>query len=323
MHLAILPESHTQQRLPYYLAAEEWIAHNIPDDCFFAWQVDPTVICGRNQDVESEVDLDFCRRNGIEVYRRKSGGGAVFADRNNIMFSYVTAASSVADAFGAYTAMVAGALRGLGLDASASGRNDILIGDRKVAGNACLRCAARSIVHGTMLFDADPAMMGMALTPGRSKLASHKVKSVAARITTVREYLPDLDIHAFLKYMTGSLCSGSIVIPDEALPAIKEAESSYYDEDFIGKGRAVKQKRIDGVGSIGIASEAENGKLSEVHIRGDFFAETDVASVARALHGERADAESIAARLGDKAVIAGLDNRTLAEMIAESAKTEN
>ena len=94
-HLS-LPDAALWRRLPFYLAAEEWAARVLPpDDYFFAWRVAPTVICGRNQDMAAEVDLDYCRTHGIDVVRRRSGGGCVYADRNNWMFSYITPSDEV------------------------------------------------------------------------------------------------------------------------------------------------------------------------------------------------------------------------------------
>ena len=89
------------RRLSFYLAMEEYIAHNIDEDeCFYMWQVNPTVIFGRNQLMENEVNLDYVRANGIETYRRKSGGGCVYADFSNIMFSYITKNHAVQYRFG-------------------------------------------------------------------------------------------------------------------------------------------------------------------------------------------------------------------------------
>ena len=178
------------RRLPFYLAAEEWVARNLPrGEYFFTWVVDPTVIFGRNQQMEAEVNVEFCRRNGIEIYRRKSGGGCVYADRNNIMFSHVTTCSSVASTFTDFTATVADMLRRLGIEqAHTTGRNDIMIGDRKVSGYAFYhinlvnmlahQTESRAIVHGTMLYDADIATMEQAITPSRVKLEAKGVSSV-------------------------------------------------------------------------------------------------------------------------------------------------
>lgn len=145
---------------------EEWIARHLsPDDYFFIWRVKPTVICGRNQDIEKEVNLPYCRTHGIDVVRRRSGGGCVYADMNNWMFSFITPDEVVSTTFGRYTTLIAGMLRSLGFDASATGRNDIYIYNRKVSGNAFYHMPGRSIVHGTMLYDIDVERMTNAITP--------------------------------------------------------------------------------------------------------------------------------------------------------------
>ena len=80
MKYIALPDDKTRI-LPFYLAMEEYVAYNIDEeDCFFMWQVEPTVIFGRNQLIENEVNLEYCRVHNIQTYRRKSGGGCVYAD---------------------------------------------------------------------------------------------------------------------------------------------------------------------------------------------------------------------------------------------------
>ena len=96
----------SRRQLSFYLAAEEYVARELPpNDYFFMWQVEPTVIFGRNQLLESEVDVEYCRRNGISMFRRKSGGGCVYADLSNIMFSYITPDSNVNFTFNRYMLM--------------------------------------------------------------------------------------------------------------------------------------------------------------------------------------------------------------------------
>jgi hypothetical protein len=71
----------------------------VEEEAFFVWRVAPTVIIGRNQVLEAEVNLDYCHRNGVKIVRRKSGGGCVYADRDNIMISYVSRRGDVAEIF--------------------------------------------------------------------------------------------------------------------------------------------------------------------------------------------------------------------------------
>ena len=85
-----LPDKQVR-RLSFYLAMEEYVARQVEaDDCFFMWQVEPTVIFGRNQLMENEVNIAYCQQHGIQVVQRKSGGGCVYADMDNIMLSYIS-----------------------------------------------------------------------------------------------------------------------------------------------------------------------------------------------------------------------------------------
>ena len=124
--------------LSFYLATEDYLAQNMDgDDLLMLWQVEPSVIYGRNQVVEDEVNLDYCRENGIRVYQRKSGGGCVYADKDNLMLSMVTSEENVGFAFNRFVTMVLLVLRKMGIEATGTSHNDIMIGDRKVCGTAC------------------------------------------------------------------------------------------------------------------------------------------------------------------------------------------
>ncbi|MDE6491264.1 MAG: lipoyltransferase, partial [Muribaculaceae bacterium] len=101
--------------LPFYLAMEEYLARTRQEDeLWFWWIVPPTVIIGRNQLMDTEVNVPYCREHGIQVYRRKSGGGCVYSDFGNVMFSYVCHSSDVETTFRRYTTGVADMLRSLG-----------------------------------------------------------------------------------------------------------------------------------------------------------------------------------------------------------------
>ena len=116
MKYIALPIQETR-RLSFYLAMEEYVARQFQaeDDCFFMWQVEPSVIFGRNQVLENEVNVPYCREHGIKLYRRKSGGGCVYADMDNLMLSYITAEENVNFAFNRFVNMVLLVLRKMGI----------------------------------------------------------------------------------------------------------------------------------------------------------------------------------------------------------------
>ena len=283
---------------------EEYVArHLAADDYFFMWQVEPTVIFGRNQLIDTEVDVEYCRANSIQTYRRKSGGGCVYADRDNLMLSYVTPASNVNLTFNRYMLMVEHLLQKLGIEAKTTGRNDILVDGKKVSGNAFYHLPGRSIVHGTMLYDTDLERMVRSTTPSDAKLKSKGVESVRQHVTTLNKYL-DITIEEFKKFVRTNLCDGEVVLDDCAVEAIKEIEQGYLTDEFIyGRNPAytsVVKKRIEGVGEIEARMELRDGVLRKINLAGDFFLVGDLdGSLLAPLSGVSFAPEAVAERLAD------------------------
>ena len=290
------------RKLPFYLAMEEYVArHLVADDYFFMWQVKPTVIFGRNQLIETEVDTDYCRRNNIEMYRRKSGGGCVYADLDNIMFSYITPTSNVNFTFDRYMLMIEHMLRKLGIDAKSTGRNDILINGRKVSGNAFYRLPERSIVHGTMLYDTDIERMASSTTPSEAKLKSKGVASVRQHVTTLNNYT-NLSINEFMQFARHELCDSEVMLDDKAIATISEIEQPYYTREFIyGNNPAYTttvRRRIENVGEFEARMELRDGVLKKINLAGDFFIIGDIDNALLApLTGAKFTPEAIEERL--------------------------
>lgn len=274
-----LPHNITH-RLPFYLAMEEFVARNLDEDeCFFMWQVAPTVIFGRNQLIENEVNLDYCRTHGIQTYRRKSGGGCVYADPDNIMFSYVARAQNVNFTFDRYLRLVAFVLRKLGIPAEASGRNDILINGRKVSGNAFYHLPGKSIVHGTMLFNTDMEHLVRAITPSNEKLISKGVESARQRVTNLSEHT-NIGIEEFKQFVREQLCESTIQLSEDDVAIIKQIEAEYLTDEFIygnnPRYTLVKRGKTPTAGELEIRMEIKNGIVKKINLLGDYFLTGDL-----------------------------------------------
>lgn len=219
-----------ERSLAFYLAMEEFVARTIEDEAFFVWRVAPTVIIGRNQDLEAEVNLDYCRKHGVKVVRRKSGGGCVYSDMGNIMISFISRRGEVQEVFDRYLSSLTACLRSLGLKAEKSGRNDILVDGRKVSGNAFHQLPDRSIVHGTLLYDTDFDALETAIRPPVEKLERHGVASVRQRVENLKEYL-DCNIMPSVeeleRYIVDYFCDGVIELCDENTDEIEKNSSEY------------------------------------------------------------------------------------------------
>ena len=178
--------------LAWYLDEEIRLAQNVQQEQFFCWTVSPTVIYGRHQQRESEVNIPYCEAHGIAVVQRKSGGGCVYADQGNLMISLISPDTHSEAVFSRFLNMVADVLRALGLNAVTTAHNDILVDGRKVSGNACYALPNATIVHGTLMYDVDIEALEQAITPGEAKLQKHAVQSVRQRVMNIRPLLPDI-----------------------------------------------------------------------------------------------------------------------------------
>lgn len=221
------------RRLSFYLAMEEFVARHLNEpDAFFMWQVQPSVIFGRNQVAGNEVNIDYCRQYGIQVYRRKSGGGCVYADMDNLMLSFITSEENVGLAFNRFVNMVLLMFRKMGIGATGTRHNDIMIGERKVCGTACYHVGGRSIVHSTMLYDTNMDHMLNAITPGPEKLEKKGIQSVRQRITLLKDYTP-LSLDEVKRLIRDTLCEGERVLTMSEVAEIERLEETYIKEEFI------------------------------------------------------------------------------------------
>ena len=234
MKHVILPDD-VRRSLAFYLAMEEFVAREIEGEAFFVWRVEPTVIYGRNQVLENEVNLEYCREHGVDIVRRKSGGGCVYSDLGNIMVSYVSRRGDVSEVFDRYMTALTEALRALGVPAEKSGRNDILVEGRKVSGNAFHQLPDRSIVHGTLLYSTDLEALTEAIRPPVEKLQRHGVESVRQRVMNLSEYValmtePDDALkspEALEEYLLRYFTDGEIHLDENDLGIIARSEATW------------------------------------------------------------------------------------------------
>ncbi len=221
------------RRLSFYLAMEEYVARTLPPcDYFFMWQVAPSVIFGRNQQLQREVNQDFCRQKSILLYRRKSGGGCVYADQSNLMLSYVTPDDQVGVVYNRFLQLILLVLRRMGVEAVTTTHNDVMIGDRKVSGTAFYHLPGRSIVHSTLLYDTDMENMLGALTPGSEKLQQKGIQSVRQRITLLKDHV-SLSLDEVKQLIRQTLCTEERLLTSDEILAIEQLEQQYLQEKFI------------------------------------------------------------------------------------------
>lgn len=271
-----MPVSAENRRAPFYLAAEEYIAAELPEDNYlYSWQIDRTCVMGRHQVAHMEVNLDFCRKEHIDVVRRKSGGGCIYADLGNVMWSLITPAGPVEPLFAEYAACVADGLRQLGAPVEVSGRNDIkLVDGGKICGNAFYHLTHRNIVHGTMLYDTDARLMLGALTPDTGKLEQAGVKSVRSRIALLKDYI-DMDLKEMRRRLHEILCDRKISLTEEDMERIERIEAEYYKPEYLygqsARASLVCSDRFKECGQVNLHVTLRGSLIDSIELTGDYF----------------------------------------------------
>lgn len=180
----------------FNIATEDWIFRDMDPSVqtLFLWRNDKTVVIGRFQNPWSECNTQKMEEDDIKLARRQSGGGAVFHDLGNTNFTFLSSKQTYDKNIN--NKIIINALKTFGLEAFASGRNDILVntndGEKKISGSAFKETKDRSFHHGTLLIDADMTKLGLYLNPNIKKLQSKGITSVRARVINLVDLNPEI-----------------------------------------------------------------------------------------------------------------------------------
>ena len=177
----------------FNLAAEEYLFSHRSDEILFLYVNEPCVVVGRNQDVLSEIDRDFCSENNIPVFKRISGGGTVYHDLGNLNYCFISnriQGESPLDT--AFLQPIVHVLADLQVEVFIGKRNDLwLPGGHKISGTASHVGKTRILRHGTLLYDADLNNLEKSLTPKAAGSTSRAIASVPSPVKNIRSYLKE------------------------------------------------------------------------------------------------------------------------------------
>jgi lipoate-protein ligase A len=182
----------------FNLATEDWLFQQAPlnEQVLFLWRNQPCVVIGRAQNPWAECNLAHMAEDDVLLARRQSGGGTVFHDLGNTNFTFISPLTQYDKNLN--LALILKALAHFGMNAYASGRNDLCVNDldgqpRKFSGSAFRQTADKAFHHGTLLLDANLDNLNHYLHPNKLKLESKGVKSVRSRVMNLRELNPTIN----------------------------------------------------------------------------------------------------------------------------------
>ena len=270
---------------PYFnLAMEEYFLKNTKEDLFLLWRNESAIIVGKNQNTLSEINYEYVKEHDIKVVRRQSGGGAVFHDLGNLCFTFIACNNNHFSDFKRFTMPIVDALKGLGVNAEFSGRNDLLIDGQKFSGNAQYNYKDRVMHHGTLLFSSEINDVSAALKVKPIKFEGKSVKSVKSRVTNISEHLKD-------------------TMTDEDIANIEKLVEEKYSTWEWNYGNSPKfalsnELKYPG-GNVEFNLNVEKGIIKDIKFFGDFFGKEDVSFIEEKLTGVKHSEEGIKEALKD------------------------
>ncbi|MGV8161780.1 MAG: lipoate--protein ligase family protein [Candidatus Nanoarchaeia archaeon] len=167
---------------------------SLPTLRFYSWKK-PAVAIGYFQKIREVVNVDQCERDNIDIFRRVTGGGAVYKDPSGeINYSAVIPEKlvpvEIQASFERICEPIMLGLKKLGLDTEFSGTNDILLNGKKISGNAQTRENHAALQHGTILFDFNVEKMAKYLIPPQLKLEAKGLTDIRDRVGTIKQFSP-------------------------------------------------------------------------------------------------------------------------------------
>jgi lipoate-protein ligase A len=198
--------------------------------------------------------------------------------------------------FAYFAAPLVATLKRFGVDAQATGRNDITVDGAKFSGNAQYIRDGRVMHHGTILFDSELSVVSGALAPHDDKFLDKAVQSVRSRVTNLKPYLgattlADLKA-AFVEEIGKSdamTMEKRAFTPADIAAASEISRQRYATWDWnFGKSpdfQQEKRRRIPDVGILDVHLSCQEGRISDSRLSGDYFGDGDCPELRERLTG--------------------------------------
>lgn len=311
---------------PYLnLAIEEYLLKNSEEEYFLLWQNEPTVVIGKNQNAFAEINLDYTKENDIHIVRRITGGGAVYHDFGNLNYSYISKKQGSNIDFQRFSRPVIEALSDMGISAKLSGRNDILIDEKKISGNAQTHFGDRVLHHGTLLFDSDLDALSLALRVDKKKIETKAIKSTRSRVVNIKNFLdPEYTIFDFVEKIKSHILSrynaAEIAIDkNELITEFEKRNASnewlFPERDYISRFSLKVKERYD-FGTVSISFNMKKDTIADAKIEGDFFGTSDISLLENVLIGNSlSQLESAISNIKISDYIFGMSNCEFIQLI--------
>jgi lipoate-protein ligase A len=310
-----------------YHAAARALTADSPDTVILVSPSAPYVCIGFHQDLEKEVDTEYCRDHGLPVYRREVGGGAVYLDGNQVFVQWIVRPSSLPagleDRFRLYIEPLVRTYRSLGIEARHRPVNDIHVGGKKIGGTGAARIGGAEVLVGSLMFDFDKAAMARVLKVPSEKMRDKVFQSLEQYMTTIREQagetpdrreVQDLYLGHCAAVLDAEIVPGEWTSGEEALA--RECDDLFLTREWLDQKGAAARPGIKihedvqvvesalktAGGLVRITARLRSGRIDDLSISGDFTVvpRTAVGAIEKALRGAPAGRDAALAVIEDR-----------------------
>ena len=285
----------------------------------------PYACVGYHQDIEKELDLDYCRSVGLPIIRRSQGGGATYLDGNQVFYQIVAkktnAYPTAVDAmFKKLLTVTVETYRRLGVPAEFKPLNDVVVNGKKVSGNGASMNGSTSIMVGNVILDMNYDMMARVLRVPDEKFRDKMAKSMRDWVSSLKRELPNppdgeevkrVYAKAFQELLGVKLTKAEPTAEEwriyetETKPRNLSHEWLYMEAPYSTRkpGRAVKiahEVKVVEVDHkagklIRVRAEMKGEEILDIRITGDFFSipKEAIFHLEDALRGKRLEEETL------------------------------
>ncbi len=202
----------------------------------------PSISLGYFQSVEEEVNIEACRQLGVGIFRRTSGGGAIYEDENQLIYGLVIPSperynvpSQTPESYRYINRGVIGALERFGLKAEFVPVNDIVVGGKKISGCAQTRRKGTLLQHGTLILSHRPEVMFRVLNVSPEKFRGRGLKRAEERVTSLEQTLGSAPPMAMVKEYLKKEFESALGIefqPAKPTPQEREMQTRFVRERY-------------------------------------------------------------------------------------------
>lgn len=309
-----------------YHAVAYSLDKDTPDTIIIVAPSNPYVCIGFHQELEKEVDVEYCRTHRLPIVRREVGGGAVYLDTNQVFMQWVfhreALPRDIYERFALYVKPLVETYHVLGIPANYRPINDVHVRGKKIGGTGAAQMGMAEVVVGSLMFDFNFDAMSHVLNVSSEKMRDKISQSLNEYMTTMSRqlgYMPDRDatIKVYLEQAQAAL--ERHIVPGKPtareLALAEELDTKFATDEWLYQKGSLRQSGVKihqdinvrevalktSGGLVRVTARVYDGRIDDVTLSGDFtmLPKFAAAMLERAFRGTALEVNTIRTRIED------------------------